>query len=88
MSGRPVLLNQDEAQELERMIFECDASPTAVRQYLAELIVHRTLFDACRKHSWPRIEGALRRLLRPSLAAYLPPEPAGEPPQLGSKRLI
>jgi len=84
MTARPVLLDLEEAQELELRVAECE-SETALRQYLAELIVLRQLLAATRSRSIGRIERALARLNRPSFIAQ---RAASEPPPLGSERLI
>ncbi len=87
MSARPVLLAVDETQQLERMLVECK-SPTAARQYLAELIVLRALLAATRARSIRRIEQTLARLARPSFAAELALAQSDEPPLSGSERLL
>ncbi len=87
MSARPVLLAEAEASERERMFAECE-SPTALRQYLAELIVLRGLLAATRARSIRRIEQALARLARPSFGAELALARSSEPPAPGSERLL
>lgn len=87
MTARPVLLAETEEVELDRMRAECD-SPTVLRQYLAELIVLRSLLAATRARSIRRIEQALARLARPSFAAELALAHSAEPPPLGSERLL
>jgi hypothetical protein len=87
MSARPVLLTEDEAMELERMLAECE-SPLARRQYLVELIVLRALLAATRARSIRRIEQMLARLARPSFVAELALAGSDEPPLPGSERLL
>lgn len=87
MSARPVLLTDDEHQELDRRLTEC-ASEIALRQYLAQCIVLEQLVAAVKARSIKRIEATLRRLQRPSLtveraiAAEPPPEPGTSLPLL------
>lgn len=93
MSARAVLLTAAEAAERERMAHEC-ASDTAMRQYLAELIVLRELLLAAKAHSYRRIERTLVRLNRPSLALERNAATAGDmhdagpPPERGSSERL
>lgn len=67
MTARPVTLTPAETEEHERLVIE-SASETALRQYMAELIVLRELFVAAKSHNYSRVERTLARLARPSLA--------------------
>ena len=87
MSARPVLLTDDEHQELDRRLTEC-ASETALRQYLAQQIVLEQLVAAVKARSLKRIEATLRRLTRPSLTVERQTQASHEPPPIGEARLL
>ncbi len=87
MSARPVLLTDDEHQELDRRLTEC-ASETALRQYLAQSIVLEQLLAAVKARSMKRTEATLRRLIRPSLTVERAASAAHEPPPIGEDRLL